>query len=304
MLIEQLLEQDYDEAAYEVLIVDDGSTDGTRDYLKALQSENLRVLFGDRNQGRAVSRNRGISAATGDIIIMIDGDHTVKQDYLSVHARRHEKERCVIVGKSVFAPRSDLNALNHYLNHCGAEKLPVAQPIPGRYFLTRNCSLPRELLISVGMFDEAFKVWGGEDLDLGVRLQDSGVPIYGEPMALAIHHHHRSVRDLMRQQFVYGRDSIPLLLKKHNKLFYELNLDRWLSIKTNPSRFSAVYRLWIRLSFLPIFYYPLLYIAICFGRFKLPRIVFDYLHLRQYSKGYRKHMCQSRKGDVPHGGNH
>lgn len=294
-LIPQLLDQNYAQESYELIVVDDGSTDGTHEWLASLNSDRFRVVTGTTNAGRSASRNRGIREAHGKVIVMIDGDHTVQTDFLAVHASRHRGEACVIVGKSVFDDHPDFRAMNYYLNHCGAIKLPTDRPIPGRYFVTGNCSVPRELLLQVGLFDERFSAWGGEDLDLGVRLVATGVPIYGEPRALAVHHHLRPLDDLLHNLFIYGRESIPLLIAKHPHLFKELNLDRSLRSPDNTSRFSASYRFLFRCLFLAPIYHSVRLVVKWLRRRRLPRFLFDYLHLRQYTLGYRAFL-RNKKG--------
>jgi glycosyltransferase involved in cell wall biosynthesis len=289
-LIPQLLDQDLDSKGYEVIVVDDGSTDGSREWVETLDPSRVRLVCGESNRGRASSRNEGIHAAQGDVIVMIDGDHGVQRNFLSVHVARHARERCVIVGRSDFAEYPKYRALNRYLDESGADKLPYGRPLPGRYFLTRNCSVPRDLLFQVGLFDEEFLGWGGEDLDLGVRLEHSGVPIFGEPAALALHYHHRSLDDLLKTMFAYGRDGIPHLIAKHPFLFEELNLDRVLLSPAGKSRFNRLYRAAIRYLMCGPVYHALRSAANALLRFQAPRILFDYLHLRQYSRGYMTYL--------------
>jgi len=299
-LVEQLLNQSFERSRYEIMVVDDGSTDGSREWLQSVSSNDVRVILGAEDRGRAASRNRGLRAAQGDVVVMLDGDHTVEPGFLAIHAARHERERCVIIGKSDFAEQREWRALNLYLNGGGAAKLPPDFRLPGRYFLTRNCSVPRDLLLEVGLFDERFRAWGGEDLDLGVRLEESGVPIYGEPRALAIHHHHRSLPHLLKQLEIYGRESIPILLDRHPQLFPELNLDRAFTTRATPSRFGPLYRFLFRLWISEGAYRALLTTAHVFRRRRLPRAIFDYLHLRQYTRGYGAYL-RDPKSERQHG---
>jgi hypothetical protein len=125
-------------------------------------------------------------------------------------------------------------------------------------------------------------------------LEESGVPIYGEPRALAIHHHHRSLPDLLAQLEIYGRESIPILIERHPLLFYELNLDRRFTSGGTPSRFSSLYRLISRLWLCEAVYHVVFALAMLFCRARLPRAVFDYLHLRQYTRGYAQFLSAKK----------
>ncbi|MBU0508476.1 glycosyltransferase [bacterium] len=294
-LVTELLDQDYETDRYEIIVVDDGSTDGTREWLRSVSNERIRPIFGDRHGGRAASRNRGIKVASGNIVVMIDGDHSVERDFLAIHASRHASERCVIVGKSEFEDHPDSRALNHYLNNGGAAKLSLGSRLPGRYFLTRNCSVPTDLLLEIGLFDERFNVWGGEDLDLGMRLEETATPIYGETRCLAVHHHLRPLHELLRNLLTYGKECLPLLLARHPRLFYELNLDRTFSLLNMRSRYSVFYRGAFRLLMYSPVCFVFRFLVVALRRHHLPRIVFDYLHLRQYTRGYMSYLATAKE---------
>lgn len=297
-LIGQLLDQTLDPDCYEVIIVDHGSTDGSRQWCSGLSDRRVRLCLNSSNRGRAAARNDGIRAAGGRIVVMIDGDHTVNRDFLSIHSGRHTENWCAIVGRSEFADQAEYRALSHYLNRGGAAKVSRDARLPGRYFLTRNCSVPREALVQLGLFDERFERWGGEDVDLGVKLEEAGVPIFAEPRAVAIHHHFRPLAPLLQSVYEFGRDGIPILLERHPQLFTELNLDRTLKNPKGPTRFGAVYRTLMSGLMSEPFYIVVRVLAHALHRRRLPRIVFDYLHLRQYTCGYRASLRPVKENAV------
>lgn len=286
VLLNQLLHQDFPRDRYEIIVVDDGSTDGTQEWLSAVDSAGLRKVLLSVNIGRSRARNRGLSICQNDIIVMIDGDHSVQRTFLAIHAARHANSRCVIAGTSKFVDHKDYRALHHYLNNGGGEKLPVGTKLPGRYFRSGNCSLPRFLLNEIGLFDERISAWGGEDLELGKRIEKSGVPIYSEPRALAIHHHLRPLPDLLQQLYAYGKNAVPLLVERHPELFMELNLDHVAVSGADTGRFGAWHRRLFRLLLSAPLYMCARSIAQMLQRFHLPRLLFDYLHFRQYVCGY------------------
>lgn len=287
-LVLQLLEQDFQPNDYEILVVECCSNDGTSDWLASQADPRVRPILLDRVCNRSAGRNQGILASRGDIVVMIDGDHTIERDFLSRHFLAHQRGVCAVVGKSDFASNPDFEAINHYLNNGGAAKLDRRSKLPGRYFLTRNCSVPKQVLIAIGLFDESFDQWGGEDLDLGVRIERAGIPIYGEPDAIAIHHHFRSIEAVLKNVEAYGFGSIPILLRKHPQLFRELNLDRLFSNPFEEDRCSRLTRFAYRMVFSSIIYRVVRRLSVLLSKTRQPRFILDYLHLRQYATGFAR----------------
>jgi glycosyltransferase involved in cell wall biosynthesis len=285
-LVTQLLNQDCDSENCEIIIVDDESSDGTREWLMSCRDARIKPQINKICVGRAAARNQGIRAASGGLIVMIDGDHTIQSDFLRLHAAWHKTQTCAVIGKSLYEELPDNFALYHYLNGGGASKLPPESPLPGRYFQSGNCSIPKSVLINLGMFDERFTAWGGEDLDLGARIEDAGIPIFADRAMTAIHHHRRSLNDLLLNLYEYGARGIPIILSKHPRMFCELNLDRILPNPYEPNRFSPFTRAWFRLLMSAPVYQLILLKAKILRRIRLPRILFDYLHLRQYGRGF------------------
>jgi len=271
-LLPQLDSEEYPCEKLEIIVVDDGSSNGSREWLATLESARLRVILRERDRGRSAVRNDGIRIAQNDVIIMLDGDHTIDKGLILSHAKRHAECECVVVGQSQYSGHWRFRALFRYLNTRGAHKLRSGSPLPGRYFVTRNCSVPKTLLQRVGLFNEIF-AWGGEDLDFGVRLEGAGIAIVYEPRAKAWHHHHRSLNDLLRNLRIYGEKSVPRLVEKHPQLYRELNLHQ-------------LEKPWIRFLMQAPFYHFIRLMTTLLLPLHVPPIVFDYLHLRQYGAGF------------------
>ncbi len=185
-----LLRQDVDAAAYELLVCDSNSTDGTAEYLATLAQlhANVRHLPG-AYAGRAAARNAGIEQARGEIVLFNDADILASPNLLSTHLQRHrERTGVAIVGLEV--QTRDLDDYAYKRDHPDARghlHPPSRRKLSWLYFLTGNASVRRADLLRAGCFDESFTGYGHEDLELGYRLSKLGVEIYYEPRAVNYH---------------------------------------------------------------------------------------------------------------------
>lgn len=172
---------------YEVVLVDDGSTDDTLSWLEAHAAAfpHLRVLRQEHG-GPAAGRNRGVEAALGDVIVFIDSDLVVTADFLASHATAlaHDWQRqgdrlCFTYGAVInTANFDDPTAEPHKLSD-----------LSWAYFATGNVAIDRGVLERSGLFDTAFRLYGWEDLELGERLRRMGVRLVRCPQAVGYHWH-------------------------------------------------------------------------------------------------------------------
>jgi glycosyltransferase involved in cell wall biosynthesis len=116
--------QDYPRNKFELIVVDDGSDDGTADYLAKIKLDlNIRVVSSG-NHGRSGARNAGIEASSGDIVIFSDDDRIPSRHYISAHMQRHDDAEKVVVGyrANVFShqpqTRHDQVVLQYVLGRC------------------------------------------------------------------------------------------------------------------------------------------------------------------------------------------
>ncbi len=189
-VVPALIAQDLPRGDFEVLIADSNSTDGTAEYLAEVAGEHpfVRHLPGPYT-GRAMARNAGIAAARAPVVLFNDADIIASPDLLARHLAHHETPGSrAVVGMEV-----QVASLEEYAakRDDRAQRDPLHGEKPKRltwlYFLTGNASVPRRELDRVGRFDESFTGYGHEDLELGYRLQQAGVPIVYEPRAVNYH---------------------------------------------------------------------------------------------------------------------
>lgn len=170
---------------YEVVVVDDASTDETPQVVSRLaDGERVRLVRQPENRGRAAARNRGVREARAPLVVFVDSDVLVRPDFLAHHLDAHTRAgRPVLVrGPVAVIPEIPPGAGNGWL------PLPPRLLAPSPAYLdTANASLPREELLAAGLFDEGFRAYGWEDVDLGFRLQRRGLPRVFRREAVAYH---------------------------------------------------------------------------------------------------------------------
>ncbi len=174
-----LTAQTLDLDAYEIVVVDDGSTDETPEVIASAASDRARVrgIRLDPNRGRSAARNAGIRAAGSTLIVFIDGDVLVKREFLARHLEMHRSARRPAVGRGPVAtiPSPEIPSRAPLIRHSPA------------YLSTANASVPRQALFEAGLFDEGFRAYGWEDFDLGLRLKARGLPRVYSHDAVAFH---------------------------------------------------------------------------------------------------------------------
>jgi glycosyltransferase involved in cell wall biosynthesis len=145
---------------FEIVVVDNGSTDETR--AVAERHEARYVYVAEPNRGKA--RNAGIARASGDLVLFVDDDVVTPPHFLAAHAAAHEAEifPLVVCGPIINVPGED-------------RPLPTPVNASRAFFVTCNVSVRRASLLAVGGFDESFDLYGWEDTELGARLRRDGV---------------------------------------------------------------------------------------------------------------------------------
>jgi GT2 family glycosyltransferase len=185
---------------YEVIVVDDGSTDATATIARTYDCRLIRT----QQRGLASARNTGLAAATGEIVAYIDDDAYPDQHWLTYLAAAFLSTSHAGVGGPNIAPSGD-GPIAECVAHAPGGPVHVlvtdreAEHIPGC-----NMAFRKACLEVIGGFDPQFRT-AGDDVDVCWRLQERGWTLGFHPTAMVWHHRRNSIRAYWRQQIGYGR---------------------------------------------------------------------------------------------------
>ncbi len=222
-----LAEQTYPAARFEVIIADDGSTDGTGEAIAAMNTPfRLRYLW-QPNKGRCAARNLGIRGAEGDILLFLDGDMVADPRLVEEHVGSHLAHQDVLVrGDICLLPRlKEATPFARLAFHDLEEK--SKQAIGGNCFLpftqafTGNLSIKACHLATLGPMDENFdRGYAWDDIDWGYRASRLGLRLLFNPRAVSYHNDYAAT-DLLahcRRMRVAARTAVTNLFSKYPEL--------------------------------------------------------------------------------------
>ena len=217
--LDSLLRIDY--PFYEIVVVDDGSTDGTWDILRKYSAANSNVkCIRQKNKGPAAARNRGVRKSIGEVIFFTDSDCIVPRDWVTRLLRYFGDESIGAAGGSL--KPATVNSIFEQFDQKRRENLygnikRFIDALP-----TCNLAVRRNVFEEVGGFDESFKCASAEDYDLCYRMRDRGYKIFYDPEVSVLHYHSQDIRSLLRRGYIHGREGVKLRAKGKYPMYKEV----------------------------------------------------------------------------------
>ncbi len=229
--LKRLEEQTIPHSQFEVIVVDDGSTDGTLHFLLTYKKHTPLnfSFFTQENKGAGTARNKGLMHAVAPIILFIGDDIYAAPTLLENHIKTHEAHKEINAGCLGFITwdhDQEITPLMRFLESGTAilgrfggsqfafDLLKGKKTAHWNFFYTANISLKKAVL-QKHSFDESFKGYGWEDIDLGLRLfKHEKLTLYYCPSAVGFHHHPQTFESFTKREFAVG-NGLRLFQKKH-----------------------------------------------------------------------------------------
>jgi len=209
--------------AYEVIIVVDGSTDGTSAMLRQLRPSCEFLVLEQPNRGPSPARNAGLRVARGDLILFLDDDLLCDPNLVGEHLGAHQSgENQLAFGPIFVSPESPPTLAARWTRRTASPLLERFQDdeirVPRDAHIVPNASVHRKALLALGGFDEVLFPRALEDYDLCYRLWRSGVSFRFRRTAITHQVYTKGNRELIHGDgALFGKAEVRLY-RKHRDL--------------------------------------------------------------------------------------
>ncbi len=211
--------------AHEILVVDDGSNDQTRD----IAGKYATVISSPQNRGAGAARNLGAKNASGQVLVFTDSDVVVPNNWLEkiLHTMQQHDSDCVGGGYCGSIGDSKIELFQHF------ELLYRRKNIRGFVdtLVSNNFACKRDIFVDTGGFIEEFKAASTEDLILSFKISRNH-KIYWNPDNGVYHNFRKSLRLYLKQQYIFGKDTLVTYCMFPELFFVKTHQGRGLYLET------------------------------------------------------------------------
>lgn len=161
----------------EIIVIEDGSTDGTKKYLESLKDK-IHLISHEKNLGQSVARNSGIKAARGDILVFIDDDCAARFNWLESIQKTFKKTGAdAVIGKTIYVAE----------NYQGRFPEKIVSNNNGTWPGAGNIAYKKSVFKKNGGFDPFFDQYHNEDSELAIRAAKTNTKFVQAPEAVVYH---------------------------------------------------------------------------------------------------------------------
>lgn len=225
-VLESLSGQSLDKEAFEVIVV--GEEEQIGSFFSSGEFGFKFCYYQSLKKGAGAKRNIGIMKAHFQVILFLDDDMVAGRNLLEEHLKYHKKFDFMtgVLGKIEIPGEVEQNIFTEYLLKNDLQNTYEnidPERVDFMYFYTGNISLPRNVLLEVGAFDEDFKSYGYEDLELGYRLKKKGFIVKYNENAIGHHFYLRRFQSYLQRRFLMGKAAV-IFCEKHPELKGKLSI--------------------------------------------------------------------------------
>jgi glycosyltransferase involved in cell wall biosynthesis/wyosine [tRNA(Phe)-imidazoG37] synthetase (radical SAM superfamily) len=232
MVFESLLRQTLDTGNYELIVINDGSSDDTEDVVAKYQKRLPISYYYQENSGLAVAKNHGIENAKGDIVFFFDDDDIAAPSLLEEHLKSHAKypaANYAVLNYTTWAPHLPVTSLMKFITEVGCylfcyPRITHGDVLDYTYFWGGRSSCKRSFLNEHGVFNPVFR-FGCEDIELGYRLSKHGLKVVYNAQAVSQMMRPINLDDFLNRLYKQGRSQYVF-----SNMYNEQEVKEWCEV--------------------------------------------------------------------------